>query len=169
VPQGAGSPTDKADLYAAKLTHQGKTIDVDLDKLLNHGDQSQNYVLDPGDTLYVPESQRRVYVFGAVVKPGGYVIRDLEKNRVLDALQLAGGQTPTAREADAVIAHADTTGQILTTPIHLDKILRKGQMQYNVQLKPGDVIYVPERNNNQAGTSILGAVLGPLLFLLPKL
>lgn len=169
LPQGAGGLTDKADLYSAKLTHHGQTMDIDLDKLLNHGDNSQNVVLEPGDTLYVPESQRRVYVFGAVAKPGYYVIRDINKNRVLDVLQLAGGETPTAQDSKAVIAHAGSNGEIQSTPVHLDLILRKSEMQYNVPLNPGDVLYVPERNTSQQGSTLLGTILGPLLYLLPRL
>lgn len=160
--QGAGGPTEKANLYDAVLTRaRGGSIPVDLDKLIREGQTSQNLILQPNDSLYVPESKRLVYVFGAVARPGGYVLRDRDKNRVLDALTMAGGPTQVAEISKARIAEAGTGGAVHTINIHLDRILRKGEMQYNVVLKPNDVLYLPERGAKEV---TIGSVLNSLLY-----
>jgi len=66
-----------------------KKISVDVDKLLNVGDLSQNFELQDADVVYVPKAI--FYVYGEVNKPGSY---RLEKGvTVKRALALAGGLT----------------------------------------------------------------------------
>jgi len=167
--EGAGGPTKDANLYDATLTHQdGKVIDIDLDKMLRGGDSSQNIVLEPGDSLYVPVSKRQVYVFGAVLKPGAYVLPENDKNRILDALQLAGGPTDAAIIHDAQLLRPGK-GKIDATPIHLDRLLRKGELQYNLPLMPGDVIYIPQHGQSTFLQNIAPGLLYTLLPFLTRL
>jgi len=161
----AGGPTTDADLYDAILTHaDGTTVPVDLDKLIRKGDQQLNMKLAAGDSLYLPESKRVVYVFGAVNKPGAYYLSQNDKDRVLNALDMAAGSSPGADIGKAKLLRRSPDGKIVTTDLHLDKMLNKGQLQDNVQLLPGDVIFVPQQSR-QPGISA-GNLLPSLIYTL---
>jgi polysaccharide biosynthesis/export protein len=74
--KGAGAATEK--------------LTVDVDKLLNGGDLSQDVELKSGDTIYVPKAV--FYIYGEVNRPGAYrVERGITVKR---AIALAGGLTP---------------------------------------------------------------------------
>jgi polysaccharide export outer membrane protein len=82
-----------------------RKIPVDIDRLLNSGDLSQNLLLTNRDVIHVPKAV--FYVYGEVNRPGAYRV---EKGiTVRRAVSLAGGLTPkgshrveiTRREADA--------------------------------------------------------------------
>jgi len=160
-PRGAGGPTVSANLYDAVLTRaDGKTTSIDLDRMIRQGDTSLNVVLQPNDSIYVPESKRQVYVFGAVLHPGRYYLRDNDKHSVLDALQTAGGTVDRANLKSAVLIQMHN-GKPSTTNVHLDEILRHGDMHWNVELQPGDVVYVPERGE---ASPILSGLLPAVLY-----
>jgi protein involved in polysaccharide export with SLBB domain len=162
--QSPGGPASQADLYHAIVTHpDGQHTEIDLDKILRQGDAANNINLVAGDTVYIPESKELIYVFGAVAKPGAYVLRDRDKDRLLDALQLAGGTTPSAEVSRAVIVHGAAASKAAvptnTTPAHLDQLLGHGELQYNVQMAAGDVLYVPERGRPGTLQSILPTLI----------
>jgi len=65
-------------------------ITVDVDRLLNGGDISQDIELQNADVIYVPKSV--FYIYGEVNRPGAY---RLEKGiTVKKAIALSGGLTP---------------------------------------------------------------------------
>ena len=69
-------------------------INVDVDRLLNGGDLSQNIDLQNGDVVYVPKAI--FYIYGEVNRPGAY---RLEKGiTIKKAIALAGGLTPKGSE-----------------------------------------------------------------------
>jgi polysaccharide biosynthesis/export protein len=71
-------------------TETTQKIMVDVDRLLNGGDLSQNVELKNGDTVYVPKAV--FYIYGEVNRPGAYrVERGITVKR---AIALAGGLTP---------------------------------------------------------------------------
>jgi len=107
---------------------EDEIIRVNLRKLLE-GDMSQNIVLEPNDTVYVPKAEY-FYVFGEVKKPGKYI---LEKGiTVLKAITIAGGTTEKAA--------------INKTKIVREKDGAKVEMKAKMTdpIYPGDTIIVPE-------------------------
>jgi len=67
-----------------------KKIMIDVDRLLNGGDLSQDIQLQNGDVIYVPKAI--FYIYGEVNRPGAY---RLDKGlTVKRAIALAGGLTP---------------------------------------------------------------------------
>ena len=67
-----------------------RKIDVDLDLLLNHGDLSQNIILQNRDVVNIPKTV--FYIYGEVQRPGAY---RLEKGlTVKRAISIGGGLTP---------------------------------------------------------------------------
>ena len=72
---------------------------IDLDRLLNGGDLSQNIELQSGDVIYVPKTV--FYVYGEVNKPGAY---RLEKGiTVKRAIAIAGGLTAKGSQSRIAI------------------------------------------------------------------
>ncbi|MDQ2731684.1 MAG: SLBB domain-containing protein [Armatimonadota bacterium] len=134
-----------ADLSRATVTRKGaKPIVVDLDQLINHGGASKNLIIQAGDVIYVPV-KISVYILGAVARPGEYYLRFKNSYSVTDLLQLAGGPTADAVVSQTCIAHHLGAGPVTWIPVHLDKNLRKGETQFNIELEPQDVLWVPKR------------------------
>lgn len=99
-------------------------IRVDVDRLLNGGDLSQDIPLQNGDVIYVPKSV--FYIYGEVNRPGAY---RLDKGlTVKRAIALAGGLTPkgcdwrinvTRKEGE----HEKTTSATIDDAIKLDDVV----------------------------------------------
>jgi polysaccharide export outer membrane protein len=156
----AGSTNDAAWLESATLTHKSsdKPIPLDLHKLLLGGDLSQNYELQEGDIIYVPEdTHNKYYVLGEVRQPGMYRLKD--NASVLSAVMTAGGQTPRGSLKGTVLVRGD-----LKNPekrmVDLGKI-RNGDLSQDVKLEAGDVVYVPE--TNKPDLQQIGSILSTLL------
>ena len=143
---GAGGDTRNADLAHVMLTRaDGQQTLIDVVRIARGGDMSLNVRLERGDTLYVPESKAFIYVLGAVNKPGIYTLRDPEKNRVLDVIEMAGGLTQHANFGKAELVQYDS-GKPVVTPLRLDK-LQKGDLGFNLPVPVGSVIYIPSRQD----------------------
>ncbi|MGD9496725.1 MAG: polysaccharide biosynthesis/export family protein [Armatimonadota bacterium] len=141
--------TASADRTSALLIRPGHpTTTIDLRKLLQEGDLSENVELAPGDVVVVREAGR-ISVLGEVHTPATMEIG--EPVKVLDALARAGSVTP---DADL------KRGQLITSegaiPIDLEALLVRGEMQYNLTVNPGDVLLVPRAGPETV--LILGAV-----------
>ena len=85
------------------------------------------------------EYVNRVRITGAVNSPNSLPFRT--GMTVLDVVLEAGGPTDFAATSKTVI-YRKGSGQLR---VRLDRILKSGDMATNYQLKPGDVISVPER------------------------
>lgn len=82
----------------------------------------------------------RVYVLGRVNRPGDFVVgRPLD---VLQALSLAGGTTPFAREDEIRIVRR-VEGRPQSLPFDLRRLRREGDLSQNIVLRSGDVLFVP--------------------------
>jgi len=159
----ASGVTDSAALPQAQLVRaSGETRPLSLDGLLLRQDMSQNLVVEPGDTLFIPEdTTNKYYVVGDVNHPGMYPIKgDIT---VLQALAIAGGPvlhgTTTSRTAH-IVRHVDPSHGPVTASMHQDGTqsiangngvmitkdlgkLYQGDLRQNETLRPGDVMVVP--------------------------
>lgn len=144
----AGGPNQKADLRRLTLTRQGeaKPRIIDLQSLLTRGQQedlSANILLEPGDTLVLPESERKYYVLGEVTKADAYPLK--EGDRLLDALTSAGGSSKEADLSRVMVIRRGEDGQPVARRVDLKNLMKKGDMARNELLQEGDVIFVPDR------------------------
>ncbi len=140
-----------------------QTVSVSLGKLLTTPDPKYNLMLHGGDIVTVPRGGI-VYVVGAVVHAGGFVLQNnTDKLTTLEALALAQGMTPTAKASQALIVRRDpVTGKTQDIPVNLKKILeRKGE---DMTLAANDVLFVPDSASKRAwrtaGSAILGLTTG---------
>lgn len=159
----AGGVKETADLAAATLIHNGKESKVNLEALLRRGDLSINIKLSAGDRLLIPELSNRVYVFGAVGRPGFYNFKP--GDRVVDALKEMGGPL---READLTkvnhirVDSAKNTAKVET--VNVEQLLKKGDLKGNIALEPGDFLYIPDKRKKFGIQDLFGLVAGVNLF-----
>jgi polysaccharide biosynthesis/export protein len=83
----------------------------------------------------------QVKVIGQVINPQSIPYR--EGMRVLDAILAAGGLGEFAAGNRAKIVRKNN-GKDTELPVKLERLINKGDMQYNFELQPGDVLVVPE-------------------------
>jgi polysaccharide export outer membrane protein len=99
------------------------------------------YVRDPVVTVVVSDFHgalsQQVNIVGAAAKPQSIPYRD--KMTLLDAMIAAGGLSPYANGNDAVLIRGGKSYSV-----HLDGLLRRGNMDDNVPLLPGDTIVIPQ-------------------------
>jgi protein involved in polysaccharide export with SLBB domain len=136
-----GGVTPKAGVTKAFLMRDNQQMPVDLKKVLA-GDVEANIALKAGDMLVVPESKERVVVLGMVAKPGPY---DLSENMTLiDAIAVAGGTTDKANLGGAQLIRLEN-GKPKATQLKADLVMQGKDVAGNVQLRDGDLLYIPER------------------------
>lgn len=131
-------------------------IVIDLKKLFEEGDQTQNIMLQDGDVLMVAAKKgtpfdaasaaqesgtQQFYVVGSVVKPGIYPYRP--DDTILDAILRAGGFTEFASRNNTKLVR-ESDGKTRTIQIKMKDVMEKGEMNKNVPIMPGDMIIVPE-------------------------
>ena len=127
------------------LASQNDSIKVDLKKLLDQGDMTQNRGLESGDVVYIPPektlnlAESKIYVGGEVKKPG---IFDYQPGlTALNACIMAGGFTKFAAPNRTRVIRQQGDQQIILK-IDLNDV-KKGKIE-DVKLLPGDRIQVPE-------------------------
>lgn len=118
-------------------------LEVSLPTLIAGGDAESNPPIQPGDIIYVPpEETIKIYVNGAVGKPGALELKRSERITVLQAVTAAGGASARAAEKRTRVmrAHPDGTREVF--PVDLKKI-RLGEAE-DLVLQGDDVVFVPE-------------------------
>ena len=120
-------------------------VKINLTKLLDKGDMSQNIVLQSGDVVYIPLqaslnlSESKIYVEGEVKDPGVYDYQ--EGLTALNACIMAGGFSKFAAPNRTRIIRQNGKQQIIIK-INLNDV-KKGKIP-DAEIKPGDRIHIPE-------------------------
>ena len=141
----AGGVAEGGDLAAAFVIRGKEKIPVDLWKLIQKGDVSQNVLIKHEDTVVIPsggELQNAVYVMGEVNKPGVYT--QPEALSLLKLVSLAGGFTKYAAPGRATLIRRDGDKKVLLK-VDLKDIMNDPKANEDLALRPGDVLIVPER------------------------
>ncbi len=131
--EGAGP---LAYLYRLNERGQYQRYEIDLERLVHQGDITQDVLLAPGDILLVPLGDVRVYVYGAVNRPGA--VRGFRPFTLLQAIAAAGGPAERASLGGVRVIRAN--GKV--ERVDVGDIL-KGKRR-DVELNDGDVVFVPK-------------------------
>jgi polysaccharide biosynthesis/export protein len=134
----SGTTEDLTDLSNSFIVRNGERLPVNLARLLQNGDMSQNIYLEPDDFLYFPSSASRdIYVLGAVRSPKAV---PRQHNNLIGAIAEAGGPVK-----DAYLSHVAIVRGSLENPkiavVDYNDVLR-GKAP-NILLDPRDIVYVP--------------------------
>jgi polysaccharide export outer membrane protein len=106
------------------------------------GNLDADIYLLPGDDVMVP-AQEKVYVLGSVNRPGGFAV-GAERLTASKAVALAQGFTRLAAPSKTVVIRETKDGKKTTFKVPLSRILEFEATQRDLELKPGDVVFVPE-------------------------
>jgi polysaccharide export outer membrane protein len=102
------------------------------------GGQTPDIPLQPGDVVYVPKGELRVFVGGEVVQPGVLTIEP--STTALAAITQAGGLTSLASAKSAFLLRDNKDGTARLIPLPLDQALAGAA---SPRLEPYDIIVVP--------------------------
>jgi len=145
----AGGLTDRASnelfiLREDKKTRVQSRIVIDLDDLINNGNQKLNIPLEGSDTINIPIDQIiNVFVFGEVRNPGALQVKMSKKITILQAIAQAGGLTEGASKRGITVTRKDRkSGKETKIRVNLNDVI-KGKRPA-IELQEGDVVYVPD-------------------------
>lgn len=140
----SGGAVADADLQRVQLTRNGKSYVLDVQRTLDHGDISQNVVLQAGDIVYVPDhNASRVFVLGEILKPQT-LFMDKGKLTLADALAGASSIDPQSAQPRQILVIRRSAKDPSKPTIYrldmtqVDAILLSTQFD----LHPLDVVYV---------------------------
>jgi polysaccharide export outer membrane protein len=104
------------------------------------------YIKEPVVTViatgFVGPFNEQVRVIGEAATPRAIPYRT--DMTVLDAMIAVGGLTRYAAGNDSVIVRT-TNGKQYTYEVHLDSLIRDGDVSSNVAMQPGDILIIPQR------------------------
>lgn len=140
----AGLDQAQADLSGIKLTRDGQTYAIDLERLAQQSGSKPIYLKD-GDTLYVPYLDRKeIFVVGEVNQPGAYSFRTRDIP-LSQALGRARGLMQTSSDGNAVYVIRGSR-DLQRTPSSIYQLEARSPAAFAVasqfQLEPGDVVFV---------------------------
>ncbi len=147
-----------ADLTQATLIHNGRTIPINLDPMLRHGDMSANITLSPGDQLSIPKVAYRTVVFGDVARPGAFIWEP--GYRISDALSSVSGPTGQADLGKINIVRTDKIHGTQMVRVDFKKFLLNGDASGNPLIQPGDSLYIPDKKRPLSFDQVVGTLSG---------
>jgi polysaccharide export outer membrane protein len=137
--QFRASSVELADLTHAFLARDGNVMPVDFVRLIREGDMRFDIDLQPGDYIHIPSGlSKEVYILGEVNEPALFAFR--ESMPMSRTVALAEGFT-----VDADLSRIHIVRGALHNPTvivaNFEEVVN-GRAQ-DVQLEPGDIVYVP--------------------------
>lgn len=167
----AGGPSDDALLSAVEVipsdaaVGQMRTV-VDVAAAIREGRLGSLQRLRPGDTVRVPRaaaeagSNAIVYVLGAVGKQGVHPYA--QARDLVNAVLQSGGPAPDANLREVEIVRVNGTGTVRLR-VNMRDYFEKGDPSGNLELQPGDAVYLSRSTpGHRSLFSVLG-YLSPLL------
>lgn len=101
------------------------------------------YIVDPDVNITILDYRSKVfYVIGEVGRPGKYYMMGNSIN-VREAVVAAGLPTMAAAMRKCRLTKPSTDGKPKHVPINIYEILYGGDLRNNINMQPGDILYVP--------------------------
>lgn len=102
-----------------------------------------SYLVAPEVSVTITEYRSKfVFILGEVGQPGKYYIKS-ETITVRDAVVNSGLPTYSAAMRKCSLITPDKSGKVKNRPVNIYAILYTGDLRKNVDMYPGDVLYVP--------------------------
>lgn len=144
--RAGGLDPERSDPYRATLrkARSQEQIPIDLYALLYRADTSQNYEIEDGDELFVPQdTKNHVNLIGTIQRPSQYPYRDGMK--LSDLIAIGGGEIPgRTKFSDTVVFRpiAGQNDQYRMIKCDLVKFFTKGDYAQDIPLRPGDIVFI---------------------------
>jgi polysaccharide export outer membrane protein len=117
----------------------GMTVDQTRQAILK---RAKARLQDPIATVILKEFQRPYFVVaGEVTQPGKIEMR--ERVTAIQAIMLAGGMKETARSSQVVVFRKINSDMAEVKLLNLKSIKRTSDLENDLTLQPGDMVYVP--------------------------
>jgi polysaccharide biosynthesis/export protein len=101
------------------------------------------FIKDPHVSIFVEEQiSQRITLVGQFKNPGTYDY--LSSQRLLDVIALGGGLSERAGQIVQVRRTRYMQGEPNTFIVDLDRLIKKGNVELNIRLNGGDVLFIPE-------------------------
>jgi len=101
------------------------------------------YLHDPQVAVSLKDFERPYYIVGGEVgRPGKYELRS--DTTLAEAVQIAGGLTPQSKHSQVVLFRRVSQSLVETRLLNLKRMLKKGHLQEDEHLQPGDMVFVPQ-------------------------
>ncbi|MHB1286450.1 MAG: SLBB domain-containing protein [Leptospirales bacterium] len=139
----AGGPTMAAKEDSVVIIRHDKIRTVSIEKLDQGQDLSENIPIEPQDIIIVPVKTEQIYLMGEVAGPGAYYFN--KGMTVMQALIQAHGFTQFASLGSVRIIRKQKDGTKKIIHIDINDIQSAKKTEDKEYLKPGDLIYVPQR------------------------
>jgi protein involved in polysaccharide export with SLBB domain len=151
------STIEISDLRHAFIARDGHVLPVDFVRLLRDGDLRYDIELRPGDHIHIPSGlSQEVYVLGEVQEPMVFAYQD--RMALARTLAMAEGFTHDADRTRVHVVRGSLQNPTVIVANYKDVLAGRSR---DVQLEPGDIIYVP--------TTKIASVSRILDYILPAL
>ncbi len=130
----------------------------------SNGDSIRTVMVLPGDTVIVKRAGV-VYVFGAVNRPGGYVMQEDGDLNVAQAISLAQGLAMQAKTSGLRVVKHGEDGQVTEIPVSYKKMTEGKEAP--LQLSAEDIVYCPVSKTKAiltSGASFAGQVTAATIY-----
>ncbi len=103
----------------------------------------EKYIRDPHVIIHIKEHvSKQITLVGAFKNPGTYEY--VSKRRLLDVLAIANGLGEKSGSIAYVTRENPATKMRMRYLVNLDELLKQGNMEQNIVVLGGDVIFIPE-------------------------
>lgn len=141
----AGGLAPNASLERVRVTREsGKSYTVNMFRYIQEGDLSQEFILDAGDVVFVPErvpgEERRVFLLGEVKSPGP--VPFFPTLTLSQLMAQAGGWTDGALFEEARIIRPDPKRPEIIA-VDLGRLMLDGDRRIDQFLRPNDIVFIP--------------------------
>jgi polysaccharide export outer membrane protein len=117
------------------------------------------FLHDPVIDVELKDFEKPYFVAGGELgRPGKYELRG--ETTVAEAIAIAGGFTDKAKHSEVVLFHRVPGGWDQARKLDIKKMLANKDLTEDVQLRPGDLIYVPKNRLSKIRTFIPSTGIG---------
>ncbi len=126
------------DIQASGMTASQLSQDI--------GQRLTKYVQDPNVTVivrsFVGPLERQIKVIGEATEPEAIPYRD--RMTLLDVMIATKGLTKFAAGNRSVVVRRGASGQDKIIHVHLDDLIKDGDISRNIAMQPGDTLIIPQ-------------------------
>ncbi len=141
---------------------------IQVRELIDQARPELNLTLRGGEEIRVPEA-KKIFIAGNVKRPGAILVRDGTPITVLKALSMSEGLTPFYKKT-VFILRPEENGEKREIAVDLRSLLKN--TSEDVELRPDDILYVPDDSArrttmsiiDRAATFSLGTISGVLVW-----